>query len=366
MVATRSTRKSADNSADTALGSTKSSVWVRIDAFLSLKAEKTRETYIGVLREWCNFLGAGYGSVAAANLLASAQELHALAFRAWLERRPGHRPRGERRESRSRELTLRTAPQRERKTGYETALSNATIAKKFAVLHRIYRMLIGAGLVTGLNPFDPDRAPPPPKNSGRKRPTEMIEFSLVKKIIALPESNEPKCLRDKAVLAVLFGGGLRRSEVVKLKIGDLRKTRSGTIFLYLRATKSNRDAQQALPSWAAKILLTLLDSRLLQGAKPSDFLFVSFTGKGGLIPTRHPLSTSGVYQLFKHYCRLAGAGPFVSPHSARATAITRLLAAGIPHREVQEFSRHSSVQMVELYDKRRIGVDENAAKDLKY
>lgn len=366
MASTRYSKRNVEHSTGREIGDPINPVWVRIDAFLSLKAEKTRETYRGVLTEWCAFLGAGYGSINAAKLLVSAQDLHALAFRAWLERRPGHMPRGERRESKSREIALRTATKRERKTGYEATLSNATIAKKFAVLHRIYRVLIGAGLTDGLNPFDPDRAPPPPKNSGRKRPTEMIDFSLVKKIISLASASDPKGLRDKAVLAALFGGGLRRSEVVKLKVGDLRKTRSGTIFLYLRATKSNRDAQQALPPWAAKILLSLLDSRLSQQATSSDFLFVSFTGKGGRVPTQQPLSTSGVYQLFKHYCRLAGVGPYVSPHSARATAITRLLAAGIPHREVQEFSRHSSVQMVELYDKRRIGVDENAAKDLKY
>ena len=53
-------------------------------------------------------------------------------------------------------------------------------------------------------------------------------------------------------------------------------------------------------------------------------------------------------------------------HSARATAITRLLAEGIPHREVQEFSRHASIQMVELYDKRRIGVDKNPGRGLDY
>jgi hypothetical protein len=48
------------------------------------------------------------------------------------------------------------------------------------------------------------------------------------------------------------------------------------------------------------------------------------------------------------------------------TAISKLLSDGISHREVQEFSRHSSVQMVELYDKRRIGVEDNPGKKLEY
>ena len=93
---------------------------------------------------------------------------------------------------------------------------------------------------------------------------------------------------------------------------------------------------------------------------------MSYRGQGGKAATNRPLSTSGLYSLFTQYCRLAGASKYITPHSARATAITKLLADGIPHRQVQEFSRHSSVQMVEVYDKRRIGVEENPAKDLDF
>ncbi|NDC39870.1 MAG: hypothetical protein EBZ48_17865, partial [Proteobacteria bacterium] len=118
--------------------------WLSIDGFLSLKAPKTRETYSGVLHEWCAFLGAEYGSGDAAARLVQAQDLHALAFRAWLEKRPGERPRSERRESSSRELTTHLPRFTQKRSGLEATLSNATIAKKFAVLHRIYRMLQGA------------------------------------------------------------------------------------------------------------------------------------------------------------------------------------------------------------------------------
>lgn len=341
-------------------------IWIRIEGFLSLKAQKTQETYLGVLREWCAFLGADYGSMDGARSLLLAQDLHALAFRAWLEKKPGERPRSERRESSSRQLTTQTSRTRIKPSGLEATLSNATIAKKFAVLHRIYRMLQGAGLGLSMNPFDPDRAPPPPRHSGKKRPTEMVDFKLVKRIIAQPDADHPKGIRDKAVLCALFGGALRRGEVAALRVGDVRKTRHGTVYLYLRSTKAKRDAEQALPPWAAEHITRLLRMRMNERAGKHDFLFVSYTGRGGMTPSHHGVSSSGIYDLFKKYCQAAGAGKFVTPHSARATAITRLLASGIPHREVQEFSRHASVQMVELYDKRRIGVDDNAAKDLKF
>ena len=227
-------------------------------------------------------------------------------------------------------------------------------------------MLISAGLVSAGNPFDSDKIKAPPKESGRKRPTEMVPFDKVRAIIEHTEGDSIKHLHDSAILACLFGGALRRSEVTALRIADVRKSAAGTAFLYLRATKAGKDAQQALPAWAAKTILRYLKERVKAGGGPSDFLFVSFRGKGGCTLTPSGISNAGVYKVFKSSCRRAGVTGFFTPHSARATAITKLLADGIPHRQVQEFSRHSSIQMVELYDKRRIGVDENAAKDLDF
>src|SRR5690606_33198787 len=124
--------------------------------------------------------------------------------------------------------------------------------------------------------------------------------------------------------------------------------------------------EQALPLWAATVIERLVKDRTDSGAPQHGYLFVSYRGKGGDFATEHPLSESGVYNLFKRYCVLAGVTTEVSPHSARATAITRLLDQGLPHREVKEFSRHASIQMVELYDKKRRSVDESPARGLDY
>lgn len=227
-------------------------------------------------------------------------------------------------------------------------------------------MLISSSLGVVENPFEADRVPPPPKDAGRKRPTQMIDFELVMEIVCAPPSDTAKGRRDRAILATLFGGGLRRGEVVALRIGDVKRTPSGTTYLYLRHTKAKKDAEQALPTWAANHLWELIHDRKKNGATDADFLFVGFSGKGGTAVTTKPMSDTGVYLLFKQYCMAAGAGSHATPHSARATAITKLLADGIPHREVQEFSRHSSIQMVEWYDKRRFGVEDSPAKDLSY
>jgi integrase len=253
-----------------------------------------------------------------------------------------------------------------KKDGLEATQSNATIHKKFAALRRMYRMLVASNMGITENPFEVDKVPPPPKDAGRKRPTQMIDFELVMEIVSLPDVSTPKGRRDRAILAVLFGGGIRRSELVALRLGDVRKTPSGTTFLYLRHTKAKRDAEQALPDWAAAHLWELIAERKAAKASDGDYLFVGFTGRAGQTSSGRPISDTGVYLLFKQYCMAAGAGSFATPHSARATAITKLLADGVPHREVQEFSRHASIQMVEWYDKRRFDVEQSPARGLTY
>ena len=341
-------------------------VWVRLSAFLSTRAKNTQETYLGVLKEWCAFLGVEPGTPAASRKLLAASDLHAIAYRAWLKRQPGMRPRMRRSESASKALATEVR-RAEKRDGLQATQSNATIWKKFAALRRMYRVLIAANLGLAENPFDRDRVPPPSKESGRKRPTEMLDFEVVREVLELPDARTPKGLRDAAILATLFGGGLRRSEAAGIRVGDVKRSASGTAYVYLRATKARKDAAQALPAWAAKPVLALCAARKREGASDADYLFVSYRGRGGASPAPGaPVSHSGIYRLFKQYCMRAGARGHVSPHSARATAITKLLSDGVPHRLVQEFSRHSSVQMVEVYDKRRIGVDENPAVGLDY
>jgi len=341
-------------------------VWLRLSGFLSMKAETTQRTYLGIVKEWCNFLGAEPGSKEAAKYIIEASDIHAIAYKNWLTGQPGQNPRFRASASGpSDSLALRTK-KRARSDGLQSTLSNATIAKKFAALRRIYRALMAGIPEIKINPFDSDLVPPPPKDSGRKRPTQMIDFSFVKKVIELPDTDTPKGLRDATILAVLFGAGLRRSEVINIRLADLKRTAAGSFYLYLRSTKAGRDAEQALPEWASDFVSKLYESRKKQKASDGDFLFISYRGRNGSHPTHFPISDNGLYRMFKMYCKLAGADNFCTPHSARATAITKLLEDGVPHRMVQEFSRHSSIQMVEAYDKRRFGIEDSPAKKLKY
>lgn len=408
-------------------------LWIRLSAFLSLRAPNTQRTYSSVFKEWCSFLGASVGSDAGAKMVIAATDLHAAAYRNWLLEQPGQRSRYSKsqgnaaprsypgvdsydsdyshdtHDSRYTYDTATTKPSqtncvsnsnistsiapvtkqdldgstgisprsnsqrfsrnsyRKKNSGLSDQQTNATIWKKFSALRRIYRALMAADLGIQHNPFDTDRTPPPARDAGKKRPTEMIDFELVMRVVNYPDVSHPRGRRDRAILAVLFGGALRRSEVCQLTLSDYRRSSGGTPYLYLRTTKARKDAEQALPTWAAEALDLVVQDREQEGALSGDPLFVAFKGKGqGRSEPREAISDTALYRMFKQACLASGAGVFVSPHSARATAITKLLSEGLTHREVQEFSRHSSIQMVEVYDKRRFSVDQNPAKKLKF
>ena len=343
--------------------------WIRLEAFLSTRAPNTQITYRGIFKEWCFFLGASPETESGTQKILAVTDLHALSYRKWLFTQPGQKSRMNQSNDVAKKTKALSKEKRKvdsKKTGLENTQTNATVWKKLAALRRMYRVLVASELIRS-NPFDTDKVAPPPKESGRKRPTEMVPFELVREILSLPDESTEKGLRDKALLSILFGAGLRRSEAASIRLGDIKKSQGGTAFITLRATKAKKDQQAALPEWVSSLVTRFAQIRKkTHSAKDGDFLFCSYTGQGGTTPVNRPVSHSGIYKLFKEYALRAGVNEVVSPHSARATAITKLLSDGLSHRFVQEFSRHSSIQMVEVYDKRRIGIDSSPAKGLKF
>lgn len=331
-------------------------LWLKVAAWLAQLAPTTQRTYLSIIKEYSAFLGAKAGTKVAAELMAQALPVHALAYVQQLKRQKGQTPRINR--------LARRAGKPSPMVG-SSAHSPATIAKKIMCLRKLYEVLIAHGCYDKANPFSPHLVPVPNPKGGRKRDTEALDFDEVPSVIDAIEEG-PRAVRDRAIICALFGGGLRRGEVVKLMVGDVARTHSGTTYLILRSTKDGGDHQQALPEWAADALWKLVEKRVESGAADDHPLFVTWTGKGGTVATDRTMSCASVYLIFKRACEAAGLSPAYTPHSARATAITKLLADGTPHREVQEFSRHKSVQMVEWYDKRRFGVDKSPAKGLAF
>lgn len=142
-------------------------------------------------------------------------------------------------------------------------------------------------------------------------------------------------IRDYAIMALMFGAALRVGEVEKLRVGDVRFLEGGIVAVMLWHTKSGENRLHSVAPWVAGALCAWLDVRRKMNAGPDESLFGITDGM--------------IRRQFKWYATKIGM-PHISTHAARKTAITKLIRAGVPHRQVQEFSRHSSIQMVERYD----------------
>lgn len=159
-----------------------------------------------------------------------------------------------------------------------------------------------------------------------------------------PEEGRPLAVsaRDAAMLAILFGAGVRRAEAVALDLGDFN---AETGAIAVRRGKGNKGrvvyagpgARQAIVDWIA-----------YRGTESGPLLRP--LSKGGKVLARR-LSTGAVLKRVLHLADRAGVTRF-SPHDARRTFISTLIDSGADLVVVQKLAGHANVQTTARYDRR--------------
>jgi site-specific recombinase XerD len=227
--------------------------------------------------------------------------------------------------------------------------SGQVVATKARIVSACLTTLIDLGLLrTARNPMRPVLKALPKKRDGDIRPAGAIDFEKVPAMIAAFEGDDKTAVRNRCLLAILFGCGLRINEALKLNIGDIGIDRE-TTYLVLRETKTRVNAEQAVPDWALAHLGALVTQRAAEGAEVQHKLFVRYS-KTGTPGDR--LRYKQAAAIFKQAASRAGVTGRVATHFARCTAINKLLKDGVTHAEVKDFSRHQSITMVERYERR--------------
>lgn len=143
--------------------------------------------------------------------------------------------------------------------------------------------------------------------------------------------------RDRAILEVLYGCGLRVSEVCSLKISQIYLDE-----LFLRVVgKGNKERLVPMAESTAEHIAAWLQARPQAERQYEDFLFLNRFGK--------PLSRVSVFKMVKAQALKASVDKEISPHTFRHSFATHLIENGADLRVVQEMLGHESILTTEIY-----------------
>lgn len=211
--------------------------------------------------------------------------------------------------------------------------SPATISRKTACMRSFYRHLRREELIDA----DPTATLDPPQKS-RKLPN-VLSHGEVTKLLDSAKGSDPMDLRDRALLEVMYGCGLRASEAVGLELTDVDLKRG-----FVRPHgKGSKERVVPLGSAAAAAVARYLRSSrpTLVNGSPERRLFVNFRGGA--------LTRQGLYKIIQRHAKAAGLEGKMSPHTLRHTFATHLLSGGCDLRSVQEMLGHADVATTQLY-----------------
>jgi integrase len=170
-----------------------------------------------------------------------------------------------------------------------------------------------------------------------------LSLAEVKALLAACRADQTAAgRRDGALLAILLGSGLRRSEVVGLDLADFDPAAGS---LKVRGGKGGKDRTVYLPRWGRQLVAEWLPVR---GVRAGPLLYPVSKGKRVV---RRRLTDQSVLYLLQKRAQQAGVKP-ISPHDCRRTFISDLLSAGVDLVTVSQLAGHASPLTTAQYDRR--------------
>ena len=215
----------------------------------------------------------------------------------------------------------------------DLGLSAATIRRHVSAVRTYFGFLVGEGIVQE-DPSDRLESP----RLGRSLP-DTLSVAEIEALLGAPSIDEPLGWRDRALLELGYGAGLRVSELCGLGLTDLVLS-EGLVRVLGKGSKERLVPIGRSVLGSVSVYLHTLRPKLDRGASKQR-VFLNNRGQ--------PLSRVGAWGIVKRAARRAGIAKTVTPHTLRHSFATHLLEGGADLRAVQEMLGHADLSTTQIY-----------------
>ncbi len=217
--------------------------------------------------------------------------------------------------------------------GMESGMSAASASRRLSALRGFYRFLVREGHL----------ARDPTANLDSPRQAQRLPRALtgeeVDMLLTAPSGNDPRSLRDRAMLELLYASGLRVSELISLSTRDVDLEVG-----YVRCIgKGDRERIVPVGQVAALAIqrYLALGRRELAPASDDGSLFITNRGAG--------MTRQAFWKMIRRRAVEAGISARITPHTLRHSFATHLLEHGADLRSVQEMLGHADIRTTQIY-----------------
>lgn len=210
--------------------------------------------------------------------------------------------------------------------------SQATIARTVASMRFFYDYLLSQGLV---KENYANKIKPP---VFEKKLPEILTAEEVMLFLEQPKASDPKSIRDKAMLELLYATGIRVTELINLNISDAN---SNIGYIRCRKNENERIIPLGKPSMSALENYLVIRKRIAKDNEQA--LFVNMNGSR--------MTRQGFWKIVRFYAASAGIEKELTPHTLRHSFAVHLLENGADIQSIQFMLGHTDVSTTKIYTK---------------
>lgn len=217
---------------------------------------------------------------------------------------------------------------------YDMGLSGSSQARIISGLKSFFSYLVEENMID-INPMSLIVAP-----ETKRHIPEVLSYEEIESMINSIDLSQPLGHRDKAIIEMLYGCGLRVSELISLQISDIFKDDE---FVKVKG-KGDKERLVPIGKSTLKSVYQWIDGNRNQlpiGNAYTDIIFLNRNGRA--------MSRQMVFIIIKKLAEKAGVKKTISPHTFRHSFATHLIEGGADLRAVQQMLGHSSIGTTEIY-----------------